>query len=89
GAILDHDALLKELKTGRIVAALDVTTPEPLSEISEFWNLPNVVLTPHLAGDGYAGYFRIGDTTHNALHDCFAGRPIAGCVPLDRWDILA
>jgi phosphoglycerate dehydrogenase-like enzyme len=89
GRILDHDALLQELKTGRIVAALDVTTPEPLPPDSEYWQLSNVVLTPHLAGDGYAGYFRIGDTTRDALHDCFAGRPVGGAVPLDRWDILA
>jgi phosphoglycerate dehydrogenase-like enzyme len=89
GKILDHGALLEELKRGRIVAALDVTHPEPLPADSEFWSLPNVVLTPHLAGDGYAGYFRIGDTTRDALHDCFAGRAIAGAVPLDRWEILA
>ncbi|HEX8552958.1 MAG TPA: hydroxyacid dehydrogenase [Abditibacteriaceae bacterium] len=89
GKILDHDALLNEVRKGRIVAALDVTTPEPLPVDSEFWRLPNVILTPHIAGDGYAGYFRIGDTTRDALHDCFAGRPVAGAVPLDKWDILA
>jgi phosphoglycerate dehydrogenase-like enzyme len=89
GRILDHGALLEELKRGRIVAALDVTSPETLPSDSEFWVLPNVVLTPQLAGDGYAGYFRIGDTTRAALHDCFAGRPVAGAVPLEQWDILA
>ena len=89
GKIIDHDALLEELKRGRIVAALDVSEPQPLPLDSEFWRLPNVVLLPNLAGDGYAGYFRIGDTTRDALHDCFAGRPVAGAVPLDKWDILA
>jgi phosphoglycerate dehydrogenase-like enzyme len=88
GSVLDHDALLKECRKGRITAALDVTDPEPLPTDSEFWNLPNVVLTPHLARDGYAGYFRIGDNTLQALRDCFNGRPVAGAVPLENWDIL-
>lgn len=89
GAVLDHDALLAECRTGRIIATLDVTTPEPLPPDSEFWNLPNVLLTPHIAGCGAAGYFRIGDTALQALRDCFAGRPVAGAVPLNRWETLA
>lgn len=89
GTVLDHDALLAECQTGRIVAVLDVTTPEPLPPDSEFWQLPNVMLTPHIAGAGAAGYFRIGETAFHALRDCFAGRPVAGAAPLDRWDILA
>jgi phosphoglycerate dehydrogenase-like enzyme len=89
GRILDHEALLNELSTGRIVAALDVTSPQPLPADSEFYRLSNVVLTPQVAGDGYAGYFRIGDTTRDALHDRFTGRPVGGAVRLDRWEILA
>lgn len=88
GSVIDHEALLKEVRGGRITAALDVTDPEPLPSDSEFWTLPNVVLTPHLARDGYAGYFRIGDNTLQALRDCFNGRPVAGAVPLENWDIL-
>jgi hypothetical protein len=48
GDVLDHDALLQECRTGRIVAALDVTSPEPLPPESELWTLPNVILTPHI-----------------------------------------
>ncbi len=86
---MDHDGLLQECQQGRIIAALDVTTPEPLPADSQFWQLPNVMLTPHLAGSGYAGYFHIGETALTALRDCFAGRPVAGAVPLEQWDILA
>lgn len=89
GSVIDHDALLNECRTGRIVAALDVTTPEPLPPESEFWNLPNVILTPHISGSGYAGYFKVGDMVHQALHNCFAGQAIRGAVPLDRWEVLA
>jgi len=50
GAILDHDALHDELRTGRIHAALDVTDPEPLPPDSPLRDLRNVILTPHIAG---------------------------------------
>ena len=51
GAVVNADDLLAELKTGRINAVLDVTDPqEPLPPDSELWDLPNVVITPHIAG---------------------------------------
>jgi len=50
GALLDHDALYDELRTGRIHAALDVTDPEPLPPESPLRDLRNVILTPHIAG---------------------------------------
>lgn len=50
GAIIDHEALLDELRTGRFSAALDVTDPEPLPDGHEFYSLPNVVFTPHISG---------------------------------------
>ncbi len=89
GAVVDYHALLEECRSGRILAALDVTQPEPLPRDSPLWSLTNVMLTPHLAGEGYAGYFRIGEATLEALRDGFAGRDVAGRVPLDKWDILA
>jgi phosphoglycerate dehydrogenase-like enzyme len=49
--IIDHDALLTALREKRIRgAALDVFEQEPLPEDSELWTLPNVFLTPHVAG---------------------------------------
>lgn len=89
GSVIDHNALLNECRTGRIIAALDVTTPEPLPADSEFWNLPNVILTPHISGSGYAGYFAVGDMVQQALQNCFAGRAVTGAVRLDRWEVLA
>ena len=89
GGVVDQDALLAECQSGRLVAALDVTEPEPLPADSEFWNLPNVILTPHIAGTGKAGYERVGEGALRALRDAFAGRPVAGAVPLDKWEFIA
>lgn len=51
GATLDHDALLVELKSGRIAAAyLDVTDPEPLPPDHPLWTTSNCFITPHTAG---------------------------------------
>ncbi|MDF2441296.1 MAG: hypothetical protein JWN98_2280 [Abditibacteriota bacterium] len=89
GDVVDHEALLAECRSGRIVAALDVTEPEPLPAESPFWKLPNVLLTPHVAGAGREGYFRLGDATLQALRDVRANRPLAGAAPLQNWETLA
>jgi len=89
GSVLDHDALLAEARTGRIRVLLDVTDPEPLPIDHPLRALPNVYLTPHVSGAGAYGYFRIGESTLQALRDGLAGRPVAGAVPLDVYDRLA
>jgi len=50
GVIVDTDALVKELSTGRIRAALDVTDPEPLPSGHPLWTAPGLLLTPHVGG---------------------------------------
>lgn len=51
GTTLDQDALLRELRTGRIAAAyLDVTEPEPLPPDNPLWQAPNCFITPHIGG---------------------------------------
>jgi phosphoglycerate dehydrogenase-like enzyme len=51
GAIVDTDALLQALNEKRIRAAIDVTDPEPLALGHPLWNAPNLLITPHVAGD--------------------------------------
>ena len=54
GPVVDTDALINELKTGRITAGLDVTDPEPLPDGHPLWSAPNVIITPHVGGDSQA-----------------------------------
>ncbi|WP_203615648.1 2-hydroxyacid dehydrogenase [Streptomyces sp. SID13726] len=50
GPVVDTKALLAELETGRITAALDVTDPEPLPEGHPLWQAPGVLISPHVGG---------------------------------------
>ncbi|NKQ54761.1 2-hydroxyacid dehydrogenase [Amycolatopsis sp. K13G38] len=50
GPVVDTAALLTELESGRLRAALDVTDPEPLPAGHPLWTAPNLLLTPHVAG---------------------------------------
>jgi phosphoglycerate dehydrogenase-like enzyme len=50
GAVVDTEALLAELTSGRLNAFLDVTDPEPLPAGHPLWTAPNLLLTPHVGG---------------------------------------
>jgi phosphoglycerate dehydrogenase-like enzyme len=50
GVVVDTDALLAELTSGRLRAALDVTDPEPLPAGHPLWQAPGLLLTPHVGG---------------------------------------
>jgi D-2-hydroxyacid dehydrogenase (NADP+) len=52
GKVVDEEALIAALNARRIAAAgLDVTRDEPLPATSPLWAMPNVLLTPHTAGE--------------------------------------
>ena len=51
GSVLDQQALAKVMNQGKLWgAALDVTDPEPLPQDSPLWDIPNLLITPHVAG---------------------------------------
>ena len=54
GPVVDTDALIAELNSGRITAGLDVTDPEPLPSDHPLWKARNVIITPHVGGDSEA-----------------------------------
>ncbi|WP_432483670.1 2-hydroxyacid dehydrogenase [Kineococcus esterisolvens] len=51
GPVVDTAALLAQVRTGRLRAALDVTDPEPLPADHELWRTPGVLVTPHVGGN--------------------------------------
>ncbi|MEU5764714.1 hydroxyacid dehydrogenase [Streptomyces asoensis] len=77
GALVDQSALVGELTSGRISAVLDVTDPEPLPPDSPLFDLPNVFLTPHIAGSLGNELARMGATVVDELERLVAGRPPA------------
>jgi phosphoglycerate dehydrogenase-like enzyme len=77
GAIVDQDALIVELRAGRIEAILDVTHPEVLPEDSELHTLPNVFLTPHISGSMGTEIRRMGEHIASELNRIVEGQPLA------------
>jgi phosphoglycerate dehydrogenase-like enzyme len=77
GALIDQPALTDELVSGRLSAILDVTDPEPLPAGSPLYGLPNVFLTPHVAGSLGNELERLGRTVVEELERLAAGLPLA------------
>ncbi|WP_034094312.1 hydroxyacid dehydrogenase [Streptacidiphilus albus] len=80
GSLVDTEALVAELRTGRIDAVLDVTEPDPLPADSPLFDLPNVTLTPHVAGSLGGELHRMGAFAVAELERYAAGRPLVGLV---------
>jgi len=89
GRVIDHEALLRECRTGRIIAVLDVTDPEPLPPDSPFRRMRNVIITPHVAGLGRYGRYMIGRITLESLEDYFSGKIPRDALDMREYDRLA
>jgi phosphoglycerate dehydrogenase-like enzyme len=80
GAIVDTNALVEQLEKGIILAALDVTDPEPLPHDHPLWDAPGVLITPHFAGDTLAADRRafafVGEQVRRYVHQ----EPLANLV---------
>jgi len=76
GLTIDTAALVEELRTGRLRAALDVTDPEPLPPEHPLWELPNVLITPHMAGDSPASTIRAFALVGDQIRRFAAGEPL-------------
>ena len=80
GAVVQTDALLAEVTTGRLTAALDVTDPEPLPAGHPLWHAPGVLVTPHVGGPSSAFRPRAERLLRDQLQRFAAGRPLANVV---------
>ena len=57
---IDYDALCEKLRTNKIAGAiLDVFTPEPIKPNSKLWQIPNLIITPHVSADDGESYVRL------------------------------
>lgn len=75
-ALVDQDALVAEVVSGRLNAVLDLTVPERLPRDSPLFGLPNVLVTPHIAGSMGLELARLGDAAVDEVHRIAAGLPL-------------
>ncbi|MEI5101406.1 2-hydroxyacid dehydrogenase [Streptomyces sp. PmtG] len=80
GPVVDTKALLAELDSGRITAALDVTDPEPLPPGHPLWQAPGVLISPHVGGSSSAFLPRARRLLAAQLRRYVAGEPLANVV---------
>jgi phosphoglycerate dehydrogenase-like enzyme len=80
GPVVDTDALLAELRSGRLGAALDVTDPEPLPPDHPLWSAPGLLLSPHVGGNTTAFQPRAIRLVRDQLERFAAGEPLANVV---------
>src|SRR6267154_4818119 len=77
GEIINEAALVAALAGGRLAGAgLDVNETEPLPADSPLWDMPNVILSPHVAGGGSTGYFMHRNLFKQNLERLRAGQPL-------------
>ncbi|TCR83864.1 hydroxyacid dehydrogenase [Rhizobium sp. BK376] len=76
GALVDEAALIDVLKSGRIDAVIDVTDPEIPDAASPFYDLPNVFLTPHIAGAVGLERTRLGEMAVDEVCRFIEGKPL-------------
>jgi phosphoglycerate dehydrogenase-like enzyme len=81
--LVDEDALLAELQSGRLDAAIDVFDAEPLPSDHPFRTLPNVLLTPHQAAGSVECRQRLGASAVGEVLRLLAGQPPAHAVTVD------
>nr|WP_295666748.1 D-2-hydroxyacid dehydrogenase [Sphingomonas sp.] len=85
GDMVDQEALIAALKTGRLGGAfLDTVTPEPLPADDPLWSAPNVIHSMHLSGRSQTKMFlRAGTLFLENLQAYMAGKPMKNVVDFD------
>lgn len=81
GPVVDTAALLNEVETGRLFAALDVTDPEPLPRTHPLWRAPGILITPHAGGNTTAFIPRAQALLREQFERLAAGQPLLNVVP--------
>lgn len=85
GAVVNTAALAAELSSGRLLAALDVTDPEPLPEGDALWSAPGLLITPHVGGAAGQPMARSMVLVRAQLERYAAGEPLRDLVGADGY----
>ncbi len=80
GPVVQTDALIAELNTGRLRAALDVTDPEPLPADHPLWGCPNLLITPHVGGHTDAFPILLRALVQDQLRAWRVGQPLRNVI---------
>lgn len=88
-ALVDQEALLAELRSGRISAVLDVTDPEPIPAEHPLLALPNAFVTPHIAGSLGTELHRMSDLAIDEVERFARGEPLLYEVTQSDLDRIA
>lgn len=90
GEVVDEPAMIAVLRhRPDLTAVLDVTSPEPPAKESPLYTLPNVVLTPHIAGSVGRECLRMGQAMVEEYERFRAGRPLQWEITADRAELIA
>jgi len=80
GRTVNTDALIAELKSGRLRAVLDTTEPEPIPAGHPLWTTPNLFLTQHSSGNSSDYLDKVYPFVHEQLRRYLAGEPLQNIV---------
>jgi phosphoglycerate dehydrogenase-like enzyme len=80
GAVVDTAALVAEVASGRLRAALDVTDPEPLPPGHDLWSLPGVFITPHVAASTPVSRQRAARLVREQAKAYLRGEPLRNVI---------
>ena len=82
GATVDYEALADNLRSGHLAGAiLDVFDPEPLPSDSELWEVPNLLVTPHVSADDGTTYVAMTlELVFRNMRRYLAGEPLENVV---------
>ena len=80
GKVVDTEALLAEVSSGRLRAALDVTDPEPLPEGHPLWSAPGVIVAPHVGGFALLTDRRYTSLVYRQVEALRTGAPLINVV---------
>jgi phosphoglycerate dehydrogenase-like enzyme len=89
GEIIEENEMVEELRKGKFIACLDVTDPEPCSMDHPLRHLPNVILTPHIAGGMHDNRKRIGNLVTDEIERFVNSEPLKFEITREKLAFIA